>query len=81
LIYTGSGVVGAFVVIDDGTNACTVSIKDGTSGSGSEILPWVSGGDGVPTGWEDIECEFDDGLYLDITTAGTVKIVVLYKPD
>jgi hypothetical protein len=64
LIYTGPGIIGAVAIIDDGANAATVSLHDSVDNSGKEIARWVSGADGVPTGWEDMEVEYETGLYL-----------------
>ncbi|MCK5019384.1 MAG: hypothetical protein KAS32_20165 [Candidatus Peribacteraceae bacterium] len=77
LIATGEYYLYGIMVITDGTNSVTVDTYDNTSGSGTKLHPqWV-----VTTGANERAktLSFDPpvfagtGIYVDITTAGTVN--------
>ena len=80
-ITTTSCIIGAFVVIDDGTNAATIEIYDSADTSGKKTIKWVTGGDGLPTGWEGIELKHSTAVHVVITTVGTAEVIVLYRED
>jgi len=82
LINSGITLFGGIIVVTDGTNAVTVEIYDNTSAAGAKLIPtWVvttsatqrsaSIGFGAP-----IKCM--NGIYVDITTSGTVEYTVYY---
>jgi hypothetical protein len=82
-ILTGAGYLYGIMVVTDGTNAVTVDVYDNTAGSGTLAVPsWT-----VTTSATDraqflplnIPVGVDNGIYVDITTAGTVKYNVFYR--
>ena len=83
LIYTGKGLLGGIVLVLDGTNSVTVSIYDGTSSSGRALTPpmifTTSSTTRIGAFGIDPSESFKDGLYVDITTAGTVSYIVYYE--
>ena len=83
LIYTGKGLLGGIVLVLDGTNSVTVSIYDGTSSSGRALTPpmifTTSSTTRIGAFGIDPPESFKDGLYIDITTAGTVSYIVYYE--
>jgi len=82
LVKTGIGQLRGIFVITDGTNDVTVDIYDNTTTlAGKEMIPsWTINGadtygvlsfDHAPEG-------FGTGLYIDVTTVGTVTFMVYY---
>ena len=83
-VTTGRGFITGIIVMTDGTNNVTVEIYDNVTAGGEKIIPtWIIptsatnrssalsfGGDGEP---------FDTGIYVDITTSGTVSYMVYYE--
>jgi len=79
-ILTGSGFFKQIIVMPDGTNDVTVSIYDNTASSGTEVLPTLTfAGDGGPQASPPVWVSVDTGIRVDVTTAGTVAYVVLYR--
>jgi len=79
-IHTGAGFFHQIVIMPDGTNDVTVSIYDNTASSGKEILPTLTfAGDGGPQASPPVWVRVDTGIRVDVTTAGTVAYVVLYR--
>ncbi len=82
LIHTGPALLLGFVVMPDGTNDVTVIPYDQTSAAVPKALPsLVFPGDEGPQALAlpaPLRC--DNGIYIDITTAGTVEYAVLYTP-
>jgi hypothetical protein len=80
LILTGAGYFHQIVVMPDGSNDVTFSIYDNTSATGTEILPTLTfAGDGGAQASPPVWVSVDSGIYVDITTAGTVAYVILYR--
>ncbi|MDD5353509.1 MAG: hypothetical protein PHS93_10135 [Candidatus Omnitrophica bacterium] len=86
LITTGGGYFKGIVVHTDGTNAVTVSIYDNTAASGTKIISTIT----IPTsavnrifalGFNDNEIPFIKGMYVDVTTSGTVTYDITFKKD
>jgi hypothetical protein len=79
-ILTGAGYFKQIIVMPDGTNDVTVSIYDNTASSGTEILPTLTfAGDGGPQASPPVWVSANTGIRVDVTTAGTVAYVVLYR--
>ena len=76
-VMTGSGYLYGFAVVTDGTNAVTVEVYDGTDNTGVQIVPsWIvttSPTDRIQTVSFDSPLAVDTGIYVDITTSGTVS--------
>lgn len=84
IVYTGRSVFRGFLLGTDGVNDPTITVYNGLSNSGDEIVPsctydasalGINGVTGINPG---IHC--DEGIYLEITCAGTVEVIVLYAP-
>ena len=81
-IMTGSGYFHQIVVMPDGTNDVTVSIYDNTASSGTEFLPTLTfAGDGGPQASPPVWVRAGTGIRVDVTTAGTVGYVVLFRKE
>jgi hypothetical protein len=82
-VMAGSGYLFGIAVVTDGTNAVTVEIYDGTDNTGKQIFPsWVvttSSTDRIQIVAFDPPLAVDDGVYVDITTAGTVSYNGYYQ--
>jgi hypothetical protein len=84
LIVTGPGMFHGIIVSTDSANAVTLDIYDGTTATGTRLVPTItvttSSTDRVqaikPPGGPAL---FYTGLYVDITCAGTAKYVVYFK--
>ena len=83
LIYTGESWLYGIVVATDATNSVTVEIYDNTSATGTQVHPdWI-----VPTSASnrmsvlsfDPPLNMDTGIYVDVTTSGTVSYTVYYR--
>ena len=81
LIHTGGGIVSSGGGIDDAANACAFALHDSLDNSGPIIAEFQTDGDGKLKGWGEIDGRFNTGLYVDITTSGTVTYEVLYRAD
>ena len=81
LIYTGGCVFTSFSITPDGTNPVTVTFYDNTSGSGTKILNTMTfAGDEGPIAFPfKIQKRCFNGIYADITTAGTVEYAVFWE--
>jgi hypothetical protein len=80
-ICTGRCYLGAIIVMPDGTNDVTVSIYDNTTNSGTEMLPTMTfAGDGGAQAFAaPYKILGSTGIYVDITTEGTVEYTILYN--
>lgn len=79
-ILSGAGYFKQIVIMPDGSNDVTVSIYDNTASSGTEILPTLTfAGDGGPQASPPVWVNVNTGIRVDVTTAGTVAYVVLYR--
>jgi hypothetical protein len=83
-VYTLPGLFHGVVVVTDGSNAVTVSVYDNaSSAAGAELIPtWVvttSATDRIQSYgiWPPVK--FDNGIYLELTCAGTVSAMVYYE--
>ena len=81
----GKGFLTGFLIATDATNAVTVSIYDSASGAtGKKLIPTcvitTSATDRVQyIGFDSSEVPFINGVYVDITTAGTCAYVIYYR--
>jgi len=82
-IDTGAGFFYGIEVMTDGTNPVTIDIYDNTAAGGTKLIPtWV-----VTTAATDRRKPLDrfpsvpysKGVYVDITTSGTVKYMVFFR--
>ena len=80
LIRTGWAEFFGITITTDGTNVVTVDIHDGTTTSGAKICPTltfpatpVTQSFGIAPG---VECS--NGIYVNITTAGTCSYTIYY---
>lgn len=82
-ILSSAGYFSGIVVETDGTNTCTVVLYDNTAGSGTKIAPdWIvqtSSTNKYATLGFDPMVAIDNGIYVDITTAGTCTFEVYYR--
>lgn len=84
-ITSGPGYLKGIVVHTDGTNAVTVAVYDNASAaSGSKLISTVtvttSASNRVSTiSFEGHECAYSNGIYVDVTTSGTVTYDVYFE--
>jgi hypothetical protein len=81
-IITGAGILRGFAIQTDGTNDVTITIYDGVGATGTELIPTaftVAAADNYG-GVVNLCILARDGIYADITTAGTCSYVVYYNP-
>ncbi|MEN6423312.1 MAG: hypothetical protein ABFD76_15335 [Smithella sp.] len=86
LIVTGNGYLKSLIVNTDGTNSVTVSIYDNTAASGSKVIStFVITTSSVnrlfTIEFLPNEIPFTKGLYVDVTTSGTVTYDVTFEKD
>jgi uncharacterized alkaline shock family protein YloU len=85
LIATGRGYFKGIIVHSDGTNSVTVDIYDNTTAAGTKLVSSTifttsaSNRTGV-LGFSDQEAPFTNGIYVDVTTSGTVTYDVYIDP-
>uniref|UniRef100_A0A6M3LP37 Uncharacterized protein n=1 Tax=viral metagenome TaxID=1070528 RepID=A0A6M3LP37_9ZZZZ len=82
-IATSSGYLHGIVVITDGTNSVTVDIYDNASAaSGTKLIPqWVvttSSSNRAQSYSIEPPIKFSNGIYVAVTTSGTVTYMVYY---
>ncbi len=76
LIATGRNRVNALTVLTDGTNAATVTLKDGTTTSGTvRITGKCVGANLINHIIFENPVLFSDGIYADVTGTGATYIV------
>lgn len=83
LCATGTGYLRGILVHTDGTNAVTLAVYDNTAASGTKLFStWT-----VTTSatnrtsaieFTEQECPFYTGIYVDVTTSGTVTFDCFY---
>jgi len=82
-IDTGGGFFYGIEVMTDGTNAVTIDVYDNTAASGTKLIPtWVvttSATDRRQTFNRFPSVPYSTGIYVDITTSGTVKYMLYYR--
>lgn len=84
LVRTGKiNLYGLFFVLD-GVNTLTINLYDGTDATGATLIPEcvfeAADGDNRVIGFS-TPLQLKTGLYVDITTAGTVTYKVYYNLD
>ena len=83
-ITASSGFLDGLIIHTDGTNSVTVAVYDNaTAASGSKLLSTftvtTSASNRTTTlSFNDFECLFFNGIYVDITTAGSVTYDVYF---
>jgi len=82
-IATSPGYLHGIVVITDGTNSVTVDIYDNASAaSGTKLIPqWIvttSSSNRAQSYSIDPPIKFSNGIYVVVTTSGTVTYMVYY---
>lgn len=85
-IMVGAGQVSGMFIVTDGANAVTVTLYDsaGAYVSSRKLTPdFVIAATATPytLDFKKDECRFTKGLYVDVTTAGTVSYVVYAIKD
>ncbi len=81
LVVTGRAVFYGFMVRTDGTNDVTLTFYDNTVASGTNIIPSsivVDGGSKVGTLDDERGLAVTNGIYAEITCAGTYSYQVYY---
>ena len=87
LITTGQGIFTGIFLATDGTNSVTVAIYDGTDNTGSALLSSFVVTSGATdrvrgVGYDKTDnVRYFTGIYVDITTAGTVSYDVTFIPE
>jgi hypothetical protein len=86
LITIGKGCFAGIILQTDGANTTTVNAYDNTTNSGRKLIAeWVvestSRYQAVSLDLEPCLVRYKTGIYIDITTNGSVKYVVYYLPD
>jgi hypothetical protein len=81
-VMNNAGYLKGFLITPDGTNAVTITFYDNASAaSGTQLTPDMTfAGDGGTQGITFpayVQCK--NGIYADITTAGTVEYTVYYR--
>lgn len=85
-ITTSGGLFHGIAVITDATNSVTVSIYDNaTAASGTELIPtWIvttSARDRIQAYSINPPVRYYNGVYVDITTSGTVTYMVYFESN
>ncbi len=84
-ITTGNGYLKGIIVHTDGTNSVTFAVYDhATAASGSKLFSTLtvttSAANRVTTlSFDGQECPYVNGIYVDITTSGTVTYDVYFE--
>jgi len=83
-VATGDGLFHGIIVMTDGTYYASVDIYDNTATSGAKLIPtWdisTNSTDRSRTLSINPPARYYKGVYVDITTSGTIKYMV-YKED
>jgi len=80
-ILDGAGYFKGFVIVPDGTNNVTITFHDSTTASGDKLLPTMTfAGNGGAHGFTLPAFAYaKNGIYVNITTAGTVEYTVYFS--
>ena len=83
-VTTGAGYLKGIIVHTDATNACTLSVYDNTAASGTKLfstwtVPTSSSNRTAALGFNGQECPYGNGIYVDITCAGTCTYDVYFE--
>lgn len=86
LIMTGRGQVSGMFIVTDGANPVTITLYDSAAAvvSSKKLTPdFVIAATATPytLDFKKDECRFSEGLYVEITTSGTVSYVVYAIKD
>ena len=81
-VITGKAAFGGLLIGTDGANDPVVTVYDNTSNSGTELIPTTTfdasalglNGAMIP---HPIHCS--TGIYVEITTGGTVEVTILFR--
>ena len=82
LVYTGPCLFGGYVLGTDGVNDPTITIYNNTAGSGQKVIPtatYDASALGI-NGATGLRQNCNNGLYVAITCAGSVEVVIQYTP-
>jgi hypothetical protein len=82
ILYTGKCIFQGFLLGTDGVNDPVVTIYNGVDNTGQEIVPtatYDASAYGL-NGCTGINQYCDVGIYVEITCAGTVEVVVQHSP-
>jgi hypothetical protein len=77
LVITGSGIVGGIIGTGDGTNAVTITIRDGRDAGGAKITPSE-----VFTGRAfsmSLDTTYENGLFVSASSSGALEYTVYFK--
>lgn len=80
LIFTGTCFFRGFIVQPDGTNDVSLTFYDNTSATGNKIVATMTfKGTGGPQALQlPVKIQCFNGIYVDVTTAGTVEYTVFF---
>ena len=83
LITTGQGWLKGIILHTDGANSVTISVYDNTAAAGSKLFSTLTvttsaANRATTISFDDYECPFFTGMYIDITTGGTVTYDVYW---
>ena len=83
LIKTGVSYFYGLVVATDGTNSVTFKVYDNTSAAGTKVIPdWIvttSSSNRMSAISFDPPLPCSTGIYVDITTSGSVSYIAYYR--
>lgn len=86
-ITSGTGWLKGIIIHTDGTNSVTLAVYDHASAaSGSKLFSTLtvttsSANRATTISFDDRECPYFNGIYVDITTAGTVTYDVYFESN
>jgi hypothetical protein len=85
-ITTGSGYLKGIIISTDSANSVTFAVYDNTAASGSKLFSTLtvttSTANRVTTlSFDGHECPYSTGIYVDITTAGSVSYDVYFESN
>ena len=86
LIVTGNITLRGIVIVTDGTNNVTLDIYGNTAASGKKLIPQIVVGDSSTEKsyaivFPEKLVQSTNGIYVDLTTSGTVKYMVYYDRE
>ena len=78
LVSNHAGLLFGISVTTDGTNACTIDIYDSMAGSGTKVMTtWTAPATPVSQAYSfNPPIKLNTGLYVNVTTSGTMSYVV-----
>jgi hypothetical protein len=86
-VTTGSGYLKGIIAHTDGTNSVTFAVYDhATAASGSKLFSTLtvttsSANRATVISFDDHECPYVNGIYVDITTSGTITYDVYFESN